>query len=53
MNPRYSLAPPVEGGIQFWEINDLEKEQSLVSISVHFPNAEQVARKLYDELTKP
>ena len=51
-NNRYSLCPPVKGGIQFWEINDMEKMFALVSISVHYPNAEDEAKRLYAIVTE-
>jgi hypothetical protein len=42
---RYALVSPVRGGIQFWEINDMEKEYAVFSRSVHFSDAEDVSRE--------
>lgn len=47
---RYSLCPPVTGGIQFWEINDQKLQFAIASFSVHLPHAEKHARKVYADL---
>jgi hypothetical protein len=47
--------PPISGGEQFWLINDMQdwlindmqKMFAVVSISVKYPNAEQVAKQLF------
>ena len=44
---RYSFVPPISGGEQFWLINDMEEMFAVVSISVKYPNAEQVAKQLF------
>jgi hypothetical protein len=41
----------VVDGNAFWEINDMQENVNLVSISKNFPNAEERARLLYDVLT--
>jgi hypothetical protein len=48
---RYRLTAPVVDGNAFWEINDMQENVNLVSISKNFPNAEERARLLYDVLT--
>ena len=48
---RYRLTAPVVDGNEFWEINDMQENVNLVSISKNFPNAEERARLLYDVLT--
>jgi aminopeptidase C len=47
---RYSLCAPVEGGCQWWMINDLKRMYAIVQISVHYPGAEAAARKLFEPL---
>lgn len=41
---RYSLAHPVEGGYQWWAVNDMEKMYAVVSVSASAPYAEEIAR---------
>jgi hypothetical protein len=48
INYRYSLCPPVEGGCQFWMIEDLKEMFQYVTIHKNFPNAEQEAHRLFD-----
>jgi hypothetical protein len=50
MKEKYSLCPPVDGGVQFWMIEDLEHMFQYVTIHKSFPNAEQEARRLFDIL---
>jgi hypothetical protein len=47
---RYSFVPPISGGEQFWLINDMQEMFAVVSISVKYPNAEQVAKRLFGPL---
>lgn len=49
---RYSLCPPIPGGNQFWEINDMEQMFAVVAISASLPHAEREARRLYAMLTE-
>ena len=49
---RYSFVPPISGGEQFWLINDMEEMFAVVSISVKYPNAEQVAKQLFVPLAE-
>lgn len=50
---RYSLVPPVEGGEQYWLINDRVTQITLVSISVNYPLAAMRATALHHVLTCP
>jgi hypothetical protein len=47
---KYALAGPVEGGIQYWEINDMERMYAVASVHVSFPNAEQAIHALWDQI---
>ncbi len=49
---RYSFVPPISGGEQFWLINDMEEMFAVVSISVKYPNAEQVAMTPRDDASR-
>lgn len=53
MGARYVLAPPPEhGGLQFWEINDMQEMYAIVAIHKSFPNVEQVMNDLYKKLLR-
>lgn len=49
-NGRFALANPVKGGIQFWEINDMQKMYAVVSVSASLPFAEEIARQAFDKI---
>jgi hypothetical protein len=54
---RYVVVPPVPGGYAFWNVADTRSSEyftednfAVATISVHVPNAEQLARELCDRL---
>lgn len=44
--PRYVLSAPVEGGIQFWEVNDMQEMYAVASIQKRVPGAEEFAKQI-------
>jgi hypothetical protein len=51
MENRFVLAHPVEGGVQWWQINDMEKMYAVFSVQASVPHAEEIARFAYAKIT--
>ena len=49
---RYSLTHPVEGGVQWWFVNDLVDQYAVVSVQASVPHAEEIARFAYEKITQ-
>lgn len=47
---RFVLAHPVEGGNQWWEVNDMEKQYAVVTVQASVPHAEEIARFAYSKI---
>ena len=49
-NGRFALVGPVKGGIQWWEINDMQKMYAVVSVSATIPFAEEIAKYAFEKI---
>ena len=49
---RYSLCPPVDGGLRWWEITDTKLDFAVVTVFADSPHAEEIARAAYELITK-
>lgn len=50
---RYVLAKPVEGGSEYFEITDTERNQTVVTIFNGLPVADMIAQAMTEALNGP
>ncbi len=50
MKERYVVTPPVSAGYNWWDVNDLQDNQTLASIRADVPGAEALAGTIRDAL---
>ena len=49
---KYALIGPVPGGDDWWQINNMQKMYAVVSVQATFPNAEQVIRFAWAQISE-